>query len=358
MRIFITWDYLPPSMSELKIDATIYNRDEHRNGLSNDVVRLAKQAEEMGFDGIMSSETDCNAFLPQSLMAEHTEEIELGTRIALSFTRSPMVLAYIGWDLTRYSDGRFILGLGTQVKGHNRHRFDVESQPPGPRLRDVIGAIRHIWEVFQGERDELDYDGEFYSFSLMPPFFNPGPIDNPDIPIHIAGVNDYNIRLAGEVADGLAMHTFNSPEYIDEVILPGVKEGAERGDRSLDDVELVANPLTITGRTDEEMEEARESVREQIAFYGSTRTYHDVFEIHGFDEVGPRLHELSKQDKWAEMDDQITEEMVDALAIEAPLDKLGREVRKTYGDVADRVALSYDFDGEEFWDDVVSDIQA
>ena len=343
-------------MSDLEIDASIYNRAEHRNGLSNDVIDLATAAEDLGFDGVWSSETDCDAFLPLPLMAEHTDDIEIGTRIALSFTRSPMVLAYLCWDLARYSNGRFTLGLGTQVKGHNERRFDVEFESPGPRLRDVILALRHIWDVFQGEEDELDYDGAFHSFSLMTPFFNPGPIDHPDIPIHIAGVNEYNLRLAGELADGLAMHTFNTPEYIDEVIVPAVEEGCERGNRSIDDVELIANPLTITGRDEDEMEAAREHVREQIAFYGSTRTYHDVLALHGLKDVGQELHERSKQGEWKEMDEVVTDDIVDTFAIEAPIDELGDEIHRTYGNVVDRVLLSYDFDGEEYWRTVVEDV--
>jgi probable F420-dependent oxidoreductase len=267
-----------------------------------------------------------------------------------------MVLAYTAWDLARYSNGRFMLGLGTQVKGHNEHRFDVESQPPGPRLRDVLQALRHIFDVFQGEEDDLDYDGEFYSFSLMPPFFKPAPIENPDIPIHIAGVNEYNLKLAGELADGLAMHTFNTPKYIEDVIIPNVKEGCERGDRSLDDVELIASPMTITGQTDEEMKKSRENAREQISFYGSTRSYHDVFEAHGLKDLGEELHDLSKQDEWKQMHEMVTDDVVDEFAVEAPIEELGKEVRKTYGDTADRVGLSHDFNGEDYWEHIVDDL--
>lgn len=343
-------------MSGLKIDANIYNRDEHRNGLSRNVIELTKKAEEMGFDGIFSSETDCNAFLPLPLMAEHTDRIQIGTRIALAFTRSPMVVAYQCWDLARYSNGRFALGLGTQVKSHNKYRFDVESQPPGPRFKDVLKALRHIFDVFQGEEEELDYDGEFYSFSLMTPFFKPEPIEHPDIPIHIGGVGEYNLRLAGELADGLCMHTFNTPKYTEEVIIPTVKEGCEIGDRSLDDVELIASPMVITGRNDEEMERSRENAREQIAFYGSTRSYHDVWEMHGMKDVGEELHELSKQDKWGEMNEVVTDDIVDTFTIEAPVEELGSAVRDTYGDIADRVGLSHDFNGEPYWEHIIDDI--
>ena len=332
----------------MKIDANLH-------GLPHDVVDLAEAAEEMGFDGIWSHETAHDAFLPHPLVAEHTTDLQMGTRIALAFTRSPMALAYQAWDLADYSDGRFVLGLGTQVKGHNERRFsvDFEWESPGRRLREVVESIRHVFDVFQGDSERLDYQGEFFQFSLMTETFDPGPIDHPDVPIYIAGVNEYNIRLAGELCDGLCLHAFNTPKYTEEVILPLVEEGAERGGRSLDDVVLSASPFTITGRTDEEMERRREEVRRRVAFYGSTRTYHDVLALHGWEDVGMELHELSKDNEWAAMSDLVTEEMLDAFAVEAPIDGIADAVRDAYGGLADRTGLSVDFDGEEYWRDVV-----
>ena len=332
----------------MKIDANLH-------GLPHDVVDLAEAAEEMGFDGIWSHETAHDAFLPHPLVAEHTTDLQMGTRIALAFTRSPMALAYQAWDLADYSDGRFVLGLGTQVKGHNERRFsvDFEWESPGRRLREVVESIRHIFDVFQGDAERLDYQGEFFQFSLMTETFDPGPIDHPDVPIYIAGVNEYNIRLAGELCDGLCLHAFNTPKYTEEVILPLVEEGAERGGRSLDDVVLSASPFTITGRTDEEMERRREEVRRRVAFYGSTRTYHDVLALHGWEDVGMELHELSTDNEWAAMSDLVTEEMLDAFAVEAPIDGIADAVRDAYGGLADRTGLSVDFDGEEYWRDVV-----
>lgn len=343
-------------MGTLAVDAHVYNRGEEEGRLSDEVAKLAATAEEMGFDAAITSETDSNPFLPQSLIAEHTDSIEMGTRIALAFTRSPMNLAYTAWNLAQYSDGRFLLGLGTQVRAHNRRRFSVESQPPGPRLREVIDALRHIWDVFQGEAT-LDFDGEYYSFSLLPDFFDPGPIDDPEIPIHIAGVNEYNLRLAGEKADGLCMHPFNSPEYIEDVIVPTVTEGADRADRSLEDVDLNANPLVITGQTDEEIAKSRAEIRHQIAFYASTPSYRDVLAHHGWESVGRELHELSREDKFDEMPRLVTDEMVDTFAIQAPVDRLGHEIRETYEDLADRVMLYDDFDGADYWETIVSDIK-
>ncbi|PCR92141.1 TIGR03617 family F420-dependent LLM class oxidoreductase [Natrinema ejinorense] len=321
-------------MSDLRIDAMV-------PGLAGDTGGAAGRAEEFGFDGVWTPETDNDAFLPHPLIADRTEEIRQGTRIALAFTRSPMALAYTAWDLARYTDGRFVLGLGTQVKGHNERRFSVDWESPGPRLREVVESLRHIFDVFQGEA-ELDYEGDHYSFSLMTETFDPGPIDHPEIPIYIAGVNEYNIRLAGELCDGLAMHPFNTPEYTDDVVAPTVAEGADRGDRSLEDVSLSASPFVVTGETEEERERSREEVRRRIAFYGSTRTYHDVLDHHGWRDVGEELHDLSKNQRWEDMAELITDEMVATFAIEAQPDELLAAARERYGGIADRVVLPLD----------------
>jgi len=321
---------------ELKIDTSL-------PAISEEVSDRAGLAEERGFDCVWTNENSNDGFLPHPLTAEHTDSINHGTRIALSFTRSPMVLAYLAWDLARFSNGRFILGLGTQVKGHNERRFSVEWNSPGPRLREVIESLRHIWDVFQGNVDSLEYDGDHYSFSLMTDAFNPGPIECPNIPIYIAGVNEYNIRLAGELCDGIAMHVFNTPSYAEDVIEPLVREGTQRGDRSLDDVALSASPFVVTGRTDKERAETREEVRRRIAFYGSTRTYHDVLAHHRWEDVGKDLHDLSTEGKWDEMAGLVTDEMIRTFAIEAPPELLLEEAEAVYGDIADRVLLPFEY---------------
>jgi probable F420-dependent oxidoreductase len=337
-------------MSDLKIDIGV-------QGLSDETVDIATTAEEFGFDGVFTPDVNTDPFLPLPLVAEHTEDVDLGTRIATSFTRSPMVLAYMAWNLQRYSNGRMILGLGTQVKGHNERRFsvDFEWERPGPRLREEVLALRHIFDVFQGEADDLDFDGEFYQFSLMTDEFNPGPIEEGPPTIWTAGVNEYMLKMAGEVADGLCMHAFNTPKYTDEVIAPLVAEGADIGDRNPNAVELSASPFLVTGETEEERREMLQEAKQRIAFYGSTRTYHDVLELHGWKDIGMELHELSKDDEWAEMTELITDEMVDAFAIRAPPAELGEEIIATYGGVADRVQLQ--FDGSDYWADVLEDLR-
>jgi probable F420-dependent oxidoreductase len=336
-------------MSDLQIDVKV-------DGLPCDVESHARTAEELGVDCIWSHETAHDAFLPHSTAAAHTEEAMLGTRIATSFTRSPMVLAQMSWDLQAYSDGRFILGLGPQVKAHNERRFsvDFEWESPGPRLRGVIESVQHIWDVFQGRADDLDYDGEFYQFSLITDNFNPGPIDDPDIPIYIAGVNEYNIRLAGELCDGLCMHGFNTPSYTREVIEPVVMEGVERAGRSRADVSISASPFVITGRTEEERQQRRQEIRERVAFYASTPTYKSVMEHHGWVETGRELHELTRENRWDEMPDLVTDEMLETFAIDAPLEEVPDAIREEYGDVADRVVLPFEADEGSHWNELVA----
>ena len=337
--------------TDLKIDTAV-------KGLSEESTELAAKAEAFGFDGVFTPEMDEDPFLPLGPVAARTDDIELGTRIATAFTRSPMVLAYMAWDLQRFSDGRMILGLGTQVKGHNVRRFsvDFEWDRPGPRFREEVRALRHIFDVFQGDAPELDFDGEFYQFSLMTDDFNPGPLDCGPPDIWVAGVNEFNLKLAGDAADGLALHAFNTPKYTDEVIAPLVAEGAAIGDRSPDEVTLSASPFLVTGETEAARERKREEVKRRIAFYGSTRTYHDILELHGWKDVGMELHELSKEDAWDEMASLVTDEMVAAFAIDAPPERLADEILDTYGDVADRIQL--DFDGQDYWRDVLDDLRA
>jgi len=337
-------------MSEPKIDAML-------NGLDADVGERAALAEGMGFDGVWNPQLDFDPFLPLPVVADHTDEIELGTRIATAFTRSPMELAYAGWDLAQFSDGRFSLGLGTQVRAHNERRFSVEWGQPTQRLREVVESIRHIWDYWQGREDDFGYEGNHYSFSLMTTVFNPGPVDNPDIPIYLAAVNEGNVRLAGELADGLCLHPFNTKKYTEEHIKPWLEESAEEHGRSLDDVTISASPLVVTGEDEDEMKPRRDMVKMRIAFYGSTPSYKPVMQAHGWEDTGRELWELSKEGAWGKMVGLVTDEMVEEFAVEAPIDEIAATVRDEYDGVADRVVFDMDtgFEGQEFWRDIVED---
>lgn len=308
---------------------------------------LAARAEELGFDGVWVTERDHSPYTLSTQIADATSEVDFGTGIAVAFPRSPMVTAYTAWDLAEFSDGRFVLGLGTQVKGHIQRRFDSAWESPGPQLRDYVRCLQHIWEAWANE-EEVDYHGEFYDIDFCPPDWRPDPIDHPEVPIYVAGVNDFNVQLAGHLCDGLHVHPVHSPEYVDEKVMPALERGAARADRDPDEVSLTTMLFAITGDTEEERERAREAVRRQIGFYGSTRSYKTIFEVHGWEDVCETLHELTMEGKWDELGEHITDEMLDAFAIEGDWDELREKVEERYTHM-DRVMLYDAFRDEDHW---------
>lgn len=305
-----------------------------------DVPAVAQAAEEIGFDGLWSSETQHDPFLPLALAAEHTERIELGTAIAVAFARNPMSTAYIAWDLAKMSRGRFILGLGTQVKAHVERRFSMAWDAPAPRLREFIQALRAIWDAWQnGTR--LNFRGDFYKHTLMSPFFNPGPIDHPNIPIYIAGVNEHLCRLAGELADGFHVHPLHSATYLQEFILPHIELGLEKAGRTREDIQLVSSVFVITGRSQAERDRRREDVRAQISFYASTPSYRPVFACHGWEDTAEELSRLAARGKWTEMPALISDEMLGAFAVEGEWEALPAKIIDRYDGLLDRVTYYY-----------------
>lgn len=297
----------------------------------------ATEAGELGYDAFFTAETQYDPFLPLVLAAKAAPGLELGTAIAVAFPRSPMVMAMTAWDLARMSKGKFMLGLGTQVRGHITRRFSTEWGRPGPRLKDYILSMRAIWDTWQNAAP-LEYDGEFYRFSLMTPFFNPGPIPSPDIPVYIAGVGPYLSRLAGEVCQGFHVHPFHTTKYLDDVVLPNMREGVESTGRSLDDVERVTTVFVMTGRDDAEVEESKAAVRQQVAFYASTPSYRPVLESNGWD-FGEKLTALSKRGKWAAMPDFVPDDVLAEVGVVAKVTDLGQAIRERYGDRVQRVGL-------------------
>lgn len=297
----------------------------------------ALQAREIGYDGFFSAETQYDPFLPLVLAGTAAPELELGTAIAVAFPRSPMVTAMTAWDLARLSNGKFKLGLGTQVRGHITRRFSTEWGSPGPRLKDYILSMRAIWDTWQNATP-LRYEGEFYQFSLMTPFFNPGPIRSPDVPVYIAGVGPYLSALAGELCQGFHVHPFHTTKYLDRVVLPNMRKGAESEGRSLDDVERVTTVFVMTGRSDSEVEESMAAVRQQVAFYASTPSYRPVLETSGWD-FGEKLTALSKRGKWDEMSGVIPDEALLQVGVAAQVDQLGEAIRDRYDDRVQRVGV-------------------
>lgn len=312
-------------------------------GALGDVAALARAAEAAGFAGLWTAETAHDPFLPLVLAAEHTERVTLGTAIAVAFPRSPLVLAQIAWDLQAFSRGRFILGLGTQVRAHNERRFGIRWESPGPRLREMIQMIRAVWDCWQhGTRP--DFRGRFYTFTLMTPFFDPGPLPVPAPPVWIAGVNPYMCRLAGELCDGFHVHPFHSIRYLDTVVLPNITEGLRRAGRTRTDLTLASSIFVVTGRSTAEIDAARGPVRQQIAFYASTPAYRGVLEAHGWGEVGERLTALSREGQWGAMGREITDEMLETFAIVGPLDELPARIAARYTGYLDRFSLYFPFD--------------
>ena len=338
----------------MKLDAGLGTEGKYLKGVD----RTARAAEDLGFAGLWTSETKHDGFLPLAIAANGTSRLDLGTSVAIAFSRSPMETAQTAWDLQDLSEGRFILGLGTQVKAHVTRRFSMPWDRPAPRLREYILALRAIWESFQSE-SPLDFEGDFYRHTLMTPFFNPGPIEHPEIPVFIAGVNDRLARLAGELCDGFHVHPFHSTQYVRRTVKPAIAAGAEQADRDPESVELATSVFAIPGEG-ERAAEGRESVRSQISFYASTPTYRTVLEAHGWEEVGERLGALAREKKWSDMPALITDEMLDAFAVRAAPDEIGPALKERYEDLIDRVALYLPFvpgEREEFWRAVVGSVR-
>lgn len=315
----------------MKIDASFWIDDLHT------AAQTAQAAEDLGIDALWTSDVGHNPLFPLVLAAAQTSRIELGTAILVAFARSPMDVAYQAWDLAKLSRGRFLLGLGTQVSAHIERRFGMPWRPPADdHMRDYIAALRSIWQSWQsGER--LNHRGDFYKLTLMTPFFNPGPIDHPYIRIYTAGVNERMCRLAGEISDGFHAHPFHTRRYLDEVVIPALEAGARRANRRRADVAVSSAIFVATGATQEAMDRAVASLRQQISFYASTPDYAAVMDLHGWDGVRQRLSALASQKRWQEMPALISDEMLEHFAIVCKPQDLAREIGRKYEGLLDRV---------------------
>jgi probable F420-dependent oxidoreductase len=324
---------------------------------------IARAAESLGFAGLWSTETQHDPFLPLALAAEHTSRLELGTGIAVSFGRSPATMAYTAWDLAALSQGRFMLGLGTQVKAHIERRFGM----PWPdsvtgKLREQILAIRSFWDCWQNGT-KLNFRGEHYKLTLMSPFFNPGPIPAfgppaPDetranmggyrgVPIYIAGVNTGLAKLAGELCEGFLPHPLSSERYLREVILPAIEQGAAKAGRTRADVTVAASPFAAVNRPQ------REFCRQQVSFYASTPSYRPVFELHGWGETAEQLSMHAARGEWTEMPALVTDEMLAAFVTTADTPaELAAALKERFAGVVDRMTLYIPFvpgEQDDFW---------
>jgi probable F420-dependent oxidoreductase len=298
----------------------------------------AREAEAQGYDGLFTSETAFDPFLPLVLAAEHTERVELMTCIAVGFARSPMTLANTAHDLHRFSDGRFVLGLGSQIKAHIERRFSMPWSHPAARMREMILAIRAIWRSWD-EGAKLDFQGEFYSHTLMTPYFDPGP--NPTAPrIYLAGVGELMTEVAGEVADGYLCHGFTTPKYLREVTMPALERGLAKSGRSLDGYDVTGPMFVATGVDEQDLATRAAGLRSQVAFYASTPAYKGVLDVHGWGDLGDELRALTRQGRWDDMDALVSDEVLDTFAVIAMPDELPGLIKERYAGLLTRISFS------------------
>lgn len=335
----------------MKIDAEVMV------GSPVEAADLSRKAEQFGFDCFWVNETKHDPFVQLSIAARSTEKITLGTSIALAFTRSPTTLAYTAWDLQSLSQGRFIIGLGSQVKGHIERRFGMKWEPPAPKMKETILGMKAVWRSWQ-EGTKLDFRGRYFKLDLMTPFFSPGSIENPRIPIYVAGVNPGMCRVAGAVAEGLHVHPLHTPRYLREVIIPSLEAGAAREGKRKEGITVAGSVFAAVGDSRQETKNVKEAYREQIAFYASTRSYRKVMEMHGWGDVCDRLHALSTRGEWSKMPTEITDDILKEFVLEGSWEGIGRAVLKRYDGLLDRVRVYLPFDGDERWRKLVSGFRA
>ena len=317
----------------------------------------ARMMEQDGYSGLLSAETSHDPFLPLALAAEHTERIELMTAIAVGFARNPMVLAHTAWDLQALSQGRFLLGLGSQIQAHITKRFSMPWSRPAARMEEMIAAIRAIWEAWQtGER--LNFRGDFYRHTLMTPMFSPGPIDVAPPPILISAVGPLMTRVAGRAADGLVCHAFQTAEYLRDVMMPNVNAGLAEAGRDRSDFQISMPVFVVSGFHEEEVAAQTARTRQQIAFYGSTPAYRGVLEHHGWGDAQTELNRLSKRGQWVEMGNVIDDDMLGAFAVVAePHDVPGR-IAERFGGTLDRLQFYAGVRDKDRWGPIIEEIKA
>ncbi|OBK26941.1 LLM class F420-dependent oxidoreductase [Mycobacterium asiaticum] len=307
------------------------------------VPRVARELERQRYDGCWTGEINHDPFLPMLLAAEHTSTIELGTSIAVAFARNPMTVANVAWDLQAYSGGRFILGLGTQVKAHIEKRFSMPWGRPVPRMREFVSALRAIWDCWR-DGTRLSFEGDFYTHRLMTPMFTPEPLTCALPKVFVAAVGEAMTEMCGEVADGVIAHAFTTQRYLDQVTLPALHRGLRRAGRRRADVAVTCPVFIVTGRNEAEMATSAAAIRKQIAFYGSTPSYLKVLDLHGWGDLHTELHRLSRQGEWDAMGALIDDEVLEAFAVVAPVDEVAAALRARCAGSVDRVLPGFPTD--------------
>tara|TARA_E500000081_G_scaffold153445_1_gene187792 strand:- start:853 stop:1872 length:1020 start_codon:yes stop_codon:yes gene_type:complete len=295
--------------------------------------------EKMGLDAAWTFEASHDPFLPLALAAHQTDDIQLGTAIAVAFARNPMTCAVTAWDLQRLSNGRFILGLGTQIKPHITKRYSESWSQPAARMKEYIAALHAIWDNFQSG-EKLDFRGEFYTHTLMTPFFSPGSLDVDRPKIYVAGVGPKMVEIIGESADGFFVHPFHTPDHMEAETLPVLRSGAKSAGREASDVTVACLTIVAMGRDDAEVQDARNKAAAQLAFYGSTPAYAGVLDFHGYENLQPELNQLSKQGDWKKMTEKIDDDLVDLLCVSGTPREVGAKLRER-NQFADRSTMMF-----------------
>jgi probable F420-dependent oxidoreductase len=326
-----------------------------------DAGRFAAAAADAGFSGVVFTEGGRTAYLSCAVAAT-TADVDLLTGVAVAFPRSPMVTAEIAWELNEATNGRFRIGLGTQVRAHIERRYSSDFDHPGPRLREYVLAMQAIFSAFRGE-EKLSFHGDFYRFDLLPRQWSPGPITAPDPTIDIAAVNPWMLRMAGEVADGVHVHPLNNPVYLQETVLPNLRAGAERSGRSVQDIEVIVPAFLAPGDDEAEQARWREKARVQIAFYGSTPNYSFIFDQLGYEGTTARIRDRQKAGDLAGMAAVVSDDLLERFVISAPWDEMAGRIRDRYQGMASRVvnyfagaSWSKDADALSRWADVARDV--
>jgi len=316
----------------MKIDGFVYDATLERIGA------MAADFEGAGYDGLFLGETAHDPFLPLGVAAGMTSHLTLGTGIAVAFPRSPMHLANLGHDLQVASGGRFVLGLGSQIRPHIEKRFSAVWTHPAARMRELVEAIRAVWRCWN-EGEPLSFRGDFYTLTLMTPFFVPAPSPSGAPPIMIAAVGERMAEVAGEVADGVFVHAFTSERYLRERMLPALERGLALGGRTRSSLSVCPQVFVAVGTTEREVEERREAVRGQVAFYASTPAYRPVLEVHGWGALQDELNALSKQGRWSDMATLITDDVLDVFCVSGPPTQAGADIVRRFGGLVDRVSF-------------------
>lgn len=309
----------------------------------NDISHVVQEAESLGFDGFFMAETNSDPFLSLTLGAEHTSKIELGTAIAVAFPRSPAILAMLAWNLAAFSNGRFILGLGTQVRAHNERRLGVKWEKPVRKMRETIEAIHAIWDTWQNGT-KLDYQGEFFNLNLMTPFFTPPPLEHGMPPIYIAAVNELMLKLVGKRCDGVFIHSFHTHKYLTEYARPSIEKGLMQADRDWADVNLASVLFAVPTDGKKPASFYEQFVKQQISFYMSTPAYRIIVEMHGWEETAFKLSKMARSGQWDEMPALINDEMLDEIAISGTWSQLPHRAHERYDGLLDRIGYYIPFD--------------